>query len=284
MLNRSKIFIHELQCDGELKWDDKLSSEKMKEWQLICKQVNKCSIVSMPCSVGSRSDNYNLLFYCDASKDFVACAIYLNVVGTDKTEFIFARNSLVTKNLKTKSIPILELVALDLGVSTAMDLYSRLTNAVRPIKIVNVFTFTDSMIVLSWIKSKAIDFGKIDRKLVFINNKLDSIIKNCGIVSITFDHISGTDNPADAVSRLLSESLLNKTSFLTGPQFVVSEDKFSVPLCQPFSRASTYTSTTINCESVINLNKYSSFSRAVKIVSYVHKFIYNSSRKTVCLT
>lgn len=274
LLNRAKIFIHELQCKSDLKWDDKLDREQMKEWNLISKQINKCSVIHIPRSVGSRSDNYNLVIYCDASKDFVGCAVYLKVIGCDKVNLIFSRNSLVTKNLKTKSIPVLELVALDLGVTTAVDLYNRLTSAVRPINITNVYAFTDSMIVLSWIKSKAVDFGKVDRKQVFINNKLDNIISNCDKVKITFDHVSGTTNPADAVSRTVSESMLYKTTFLSGPKFVVSEDSFVVPFCEPI-KVFTCTAVTNNeLECIVNLDKYSSFNKLVRIVSLCFKFIY----------
>ena len=108
LLNRARKFLHELQCDKSILWDTKLQACKLKEWSNICKQINRYDIIELPRSVGRRDDKYNLLIYCDASKDFIGCSIYLNVQSTNSSQFIFARNSIVSNNLKNKSITVLD--------------------------------------------------------------------------------------------------------------------------------------------------------------------------------
>ena len=41
--------------------------------------------------------------YTDASKDFLGSAIYLSAVGSSDSYLVLAKNSTVSKNLKTKS-------------------------------------------------------------------------------------------------------------------------------------------------------------------------------------
>ena len=126
----------------------------------------------------------------------------------------------------------MELAAVEFGLKYGMDLYHNLTGAVRPINVVNINVFTDSMITLSWIKSKAIEFGKVDKKLVFINNKLSSIMELCTSHAVTFDHVDGVHNPADMVTRAVSHSVLSNTCYVSGPNFcgIISGNLFSVPL------------------------------------------------------
>ena len=236
--------------------------------------------MAVPRTLGSREDSYNMLVYCDASKDFVATAVYLDVIGLNSPKLIYARNSIVTKNLQTKSIPVLELVALDLGVSTAVDLCQQLCGAVRPINISKIFAFTDSMIVLSWLRSKAVEFGKVDRKQVFINNKLENIVKLCNGRPVIFDHITGTSNPADAVSRPMSANQLSKTNFHTGLSFCVSEESFSVPFVEAGKRVKSCMAAVDSAsECVIDLHRFSSFNKTVKVMSLVFKFINNVRSK-----
>src|SRR5215469_6149033 len=48
LLNRARLFLHGLQTQKELGWDVKLSSEQIREWQNICKQVNSLPNIEVP--------------------------------------------------------------------------------------------------------------------------------------------------------------------------------------------------------------------------------------------
>ena len=69
--------------------------------------------------------------------------------------------------------------------------------------------YADSMISLNWIKSKVVNFDKIERKATIINNKLDCIVENCKKFPVVFHHIEGNNNPADFVTRCVSAKIMS---------------------------------------------------------------------------
>ena len=280
LLNRAKLFVHGLQCDKTLEWDTRLSTDKLKVWHNICKQVNKGSSLELPRSLGSRNSNYNMLIFCDASKEYISCVIHLQEIGVNESNIVLARNSVTTKNLSCKSIPILELAALEFGVHTAVDLYQSLNNAVRPIIISNLNVYSDSLVALSWLKSRAVEFGKIDRKNVFINNKINKIIESCKVKSMNFSHINGKNNPADSASRCMSRAVVDKTCFvkLINPPCNDAEHSFTVPHHK--ANYKCFKSIVCNVETVpiMDVNKFS-FKKSVRIMHYVLKFISNLKNK-----
>ena len=285
VLNRARLFLHALQIDNNIGWDDFLTPEQRREWDKISKQVNKSNEVIINRSVGDRERTYNLVVYADASREFLGCAVYLNEVNSSKTNLILAKNSVLSKNLRTKSIPVLELIALHFAVKVVLDLYENFCAAVRPVKINKIYAFTDSMIALNWIKSKEFDFGKIEKKNVLVNNKLNDISDLCTKHSVIFSHIDGAQNPADVLTRCISEKTLRNTCFLTGPKFTdkISELKVRVP--HPDQKpvySCPVEVTSFHVEPVFPLNKFSSFSQALDVLSFVFKFVNKLKLKVKC--
>ena len=81
------------------------------------------------------------------------CVLYLRNVSTKEVTFIQAKNKIVSEQLKSKTMPVLELVAVQFGVQSLMDTYNELQNAVRPISITTLKLFSDSTISLSWVEA-----------------------------------------------------------------------------------------------------------------------------------
>jgi hypothetical protein len=137
----------------------------------------------------------------------------------------------VAKGLKSKSIPSLELAALVMGIETVMGVYKDLVKAICPIRIASIYAYTDSLIVLGWLRMKEIDLGKIERKNVFVNNKLNKISEECVRHPIIFDHVSSVSNPADLVTRCVSAKVLQNASFHRGIAVPdkISEYRIKVP-------------------------------------------------------
>ena len=78
---------------------------------------------------------------------------------------------------------------------------------------------TDSTIVLCWIKLKEISHEKIEKRNVFINNKLNSISELCKVKAVNFDHVEGELNPADCLTRQFSSKSVLSSNFLRGPEY-----------------------------------------------------------------
>ena len=159
-LNRGKLFLSKLHNLHYIKWDTKFDIGLQREWRNIAKQVNSAAKISMPCYVGDYTSCFRLLVYTDASKDFYGSVMYLKDCATDKISFLCAKNRLIPQG-STKSIPVLELLALVFGVETAHNLKLELAGAYCPVNIVGVNVYTDSMIALNWLSSKATNFQKI---------------------------------------------------------------------------------------------------------------------------
>ena len=70
ILNRSCLFLHDLQCRKELGWDDCLSPELLRHWQNIynARQANATPEIWIQRFVGNRVGTYRLIAFCDSSK------------------------------------------------------------------------------------------------------------------------------------------------------------------------------------------------------------------------
>lgn len=219
VLNRSRLFMHELQNCRTLGWDDKLSPERQKEWGNICKQVNAIPEIKIPRFMGPRDGTYKLIAYTDASHALYGTVIYLQHVESGKVSFVLAKNRMINLQLKLKSIPSLEFNAITLGVETLMEVYRDLAGptCLRPIRIVEMRLYTDSLCCLHWLNAAIIKLDKMQKRSVFIMNRLKTIEKMCEIFPVKFCFVSGKCNPADCVTRCISFNQLKKSNFLEGP-------------------------------------------------------------------
>ena len=84
--------------------------------------------------------------------------------------------------------------------------------------------YSDSLIGLNWISHYA-NLEKMNKKTVFIQNKLKKLDQLCEIHPVTFSFVEGYSNPADAVTRAMSYRQLSKTNYLSGPSFLISSDE-----------------------------------------------------------
>ena len=286
-MNRARLFLHDLQVQPSLGWDEKLSPELLKTWRNIVNQVNNIPELKIPRCVGSRNDSYSLIACTDASKNLLGVVIYIMNDVTGEKHFLLSKYRLVDTKLQTKSVPCLELQAIVLGVETLMDLYEELSgeSCLNPVKMTKFRLLTDSLVCLEWIRSANVTFGKTNKKPIFVQNRLHTISNLCTKHSIDFQFCAGSENPADVVTRCISYKQLVKTNYLTGPDdetifglndgFVVTVPRpdISTTTCQTANHEES-NSELSNTENVtIPFEKVSSFSKLVKIQSHVYRFI-----------
>lgn len=277
-LNRARLFMHSLQVKKDLNWDTRLEADLIKQWHNIVKQANRTPPPSISRNVGSREDSYELIGFSDASKDIYACVLYLRNETTKQVSFLIAKNRIVNRQLELKTIPTLELQAISLGVEMLSDAHKELSgpSCVLPIKINKHILFTDSSISLHWLNSQAVTFDKMQKRSIFVRNRLDYIERQCNKFPITFNFVSTHCNPADCLSRCLSYTQLQKSCYFEGPEFLRSEEEylpeFSVKIPSPLVSSQLECtdfhagiSEEISC--VINLKDFSSLERAISAVS-----------------
>ena len=85
----------------------------------------------------------------------------------------------MNRQLSAKSIPSLEFQAISLGTEMLIDLYQELggRSCVCPISIGELHLFTDSMVALAWINSYVNRLDKMNKRSVFILNRLKHITR-----------------------------------------------------------------------------------------------------------
>ncbi|XP_068224659.1 uncharacterized protein, partial [Palaemon carinicauda] len=222
LLNRAKLFLHDLQVQRNLGWDDTLTDSQVREWRCIARQANSAPPVMLDRNVGNREDLYDLVGFADSSKVMFGCVIYLLNFNTNVVSFVMSKSKIVNKQLESKSIPSLELQALSLGTECLIDLYQDIAGdrCIEAIKINKLRMYSDSLVTVSWVNSYVHKLDKMQKRSVFVLNRLEHIANLCEAHQVEFSFVSGVQNPADCVTRPVSHNQLTKTNFITGPDFL----------------------------------------------------------------
>lgn len=208
-----KIFFQEL-CIQKIKWDKILSEELHLRWDNIIKKLEAAKKIQIPRYIKTKNSDsqakYELHTFTDASKDAYAAVVYLRVISEDKitTTFIMSKARITPiqdkENLK---IPRLELLAYLIGCRLIKYVKDNLN-----LPIDRQYMWTDSYIVLSWLKTSKLLPPFVSRRIAEIKQ----------LNNIEFCYISSKENPADLATR---PELWEKKKLLwfTGPTFLTSK-------------------------------------------------------------
>lgn len=283
---RARLFMHTLQYDKSLTWDDKLAPELLKEWRRICKQTNSSPVLQFPRCIGSLNGKYELRGYTDASKCIYSVVIYLHDLVSGKVSFVCAKNRIVNNQLLTKTIPSLELQAVTLGVECIVELKTELSGrkCMVPVNFISCKLFTDSLITLHWINSYTHKLDKMQKRSVFVLNRLEYIARKCENNQITFCFMSTNENPADCLTRPCSYGKLIKTSFITGnvPSLydsgVLSDFRVAVPNPHLPESVEVHANAVQLCipGELIPPDRFSTIRKLVRCTRCVLKYVRNS--------
>ncbi len=287
LLNRAKLFLRELQGDSKLTWDTSLNENRLQEWRNIVRQFNEYESVVVSRSMGDRTDSYELCVFCDASKDFIGCVLYMKNLNNGQISFLLAKNQLLDRIQRSRSTPVLEFTALEFAVRKTLSLYEELTTALVPVKIKNIRLFSDSTIALGWLSKSENLLDKMNKRSVYINNRINNIVHLCSKIHCIFcTHVGTEFNSADYVTRKLSPKRLAKTNFISGPILIKSNLNSLIwvevpnpnvdndPTLPRFSVNEVIVTEerSHSVSDLINLNKFSSFNRAIRTLVLVRRF------------
>ena len=209
ILMRARLFLHSLQSDVGIDWDHTLSTAILREWRNIVHQANRSPIISIPRFVGSKMDSYSIHGFSDSSAEAYGCVFYLLNHNSNQISFLLSKYRMVNRNLKGKSIPTLEMNAIELAVETAVDVHSELTGPLNlePVNIIQLTIYSDSMVALQWLYNYNLKLDKMRNCSIFVLNRLDKIAKLTEATPIQFKHIGGSHNPADCLIKPYSYNL-----------------------------------------------------------------------------
>ncbi|GFV91865.1 integrase catalytic domain-containing protein [Trichonephila clavipes] len=202
----------------KITWDEILPPKLKEKWLIGCKELPLLDNLRIPRLVldstnDEVSDLIEIHIFCDASKLAYGAAAYVKVRKQNEVLVNLITSKTRVAPLKAVTLPRLEL----LGALVAARLSSRVQEIVRKKKECKVFHWTDSKIVLFWIK------GSSKRWKQFVANRVQEISKLTDPDS--WFHCSGQDNPSDFLSRglVVGNKCIN-TKWWTGPAFLRTDE------------------------------------------------------------
>ena len=279
--NRGKFLMRELWA-AKLGWDDVIPDESQKGWSQHCSDLNSLAAVFYPRSCVNEKSSNSLVVFTDASKLGYGFAIYN--VSEGSSNLLYAKSRVAP--IKSKTLPTLEL----LGVHHALKSLPIVLDSFSRVKFTDVTIGVDSQVVLQWLLS-----DNVSVKSVFTRNRIkdiamfrQSLFKEYGI-TVRFRYVKSEDNPCDLLTRGLSfKEFVKRLSFWQhGPEWLpFFQDSWpdyslgclseaSKRLVAPSSSYATFlVGSEESTEPLIDVNRYSSFRKALRVTTLVFKAIF----------
>ncbi|KAF0736570.1 Integrase catalytic domain-containing protein, partial [Aphis craccivora] len=265
---------HQLQCvwQAGVSWDERLPLALENSWMSFINELHFLSAIRVQRFVGtSEGSQYELCGFADASTKGYAAVVYLRVSDRHHQVSVFLLGS-KTKLAPTKpmSIPRLELCAAGLLARWLSRIQSALSSQ---LVISNVFAWSDSSVVLSWLNTPHQSYK------IFVSNRVSKILEL--LPSCRWFHVSSDMNPADCASRGLRPAELAQYGlYWSGPAFIRqfgecwSPEVNLIPLDQlpDISGPMSYVVETTG-EAVEWFSRFSSFNRMLRIIIRLQRLV-----------
>ncbi|XP_071043833.1 uncharacterized protein [Parasteatoda tepidariorum] len=216
---RPKILLQDI-WEQKFKWDDPLPLNITKDWNKWCDELKDSNNFELPrFYLKNAEEKGNFQFHCfvDSSKRAYGAVLYIRYTDHDghfRTSLICSKSRVAP--LRKLTLPRLELLSAVIG----SRLFEYVKNSFSSVTDYSVRFWTDSMIVLHWIR------GKSERLKTFVQNRVTEVRSKTDTSS--WLHCPGDENPSDLRTR--GESLRNlpdKELWWSGPKWLIkSEDNF----------------------------------------------------------
>ncbi|XP_071127721.1 uncharacterized protein [Mytilus edulis] len=280
---RSKMLMQNI-WEKNFNWDELLPDSTITEWVNIRKDIQEATKTVVPRhyfdeSSDTNNDNVIHVFTDSSMKAYGACAY---IVANGKSSLIMAKNRVAP--LKQLTIPRLELMAAVIG--------SRLLAHIRnTLQITRAVLWSDSQIVLTWLSSKK-------PLKPFISNRVKEITELTE--ELTWRYCPSESNPADLLSRGITvDKFKDNRLWMHGPDWLTLEDNWPEWNRDEAQILSTIAHQEVAVDTVqatqnkftihmiqgignvIDLNRFNSFKKLLRITAYVRRFITNCRKRAI---
>ncbi|KAK6743232.1 hypothetical protein RB195_010470 [Necator americanus] len=278
LLLPAKLFLQSLWREN-FDWDTPLPDDLQQKWTQLSDSIHHFTM-TIDRRMCDSKDKTRLFVFADGSQHAIASCVYLRFrspthLGIAKSKLPSLKSDITT--------PKQEMNAMTLSLRLARYAHQSLHMVT---KLDQIFFFTDSEIVLGWIKSPP------EKKSVgvLVTNRLRevrNIIRNLKEQGVTchFGYVPTMENPADCGTRGLTASPLQDHFWWHGPDFISKDINEWPPTTKPFSitvEEEVHENPNLVMlaipraqeeSSVFNLRKFNSLPKAQRVVSYVMRFI-----------
>lgn len=257
-------------------WDDPIPASHRSEFMQFFESLNDLNKISVPRQVClSVYINIQLHGFTDASEQAYGVCIYIRTedsVGRISSMLLCSKSRVAP--LKCISLPRLELC----GAVLLSKLVDKTTKSLK-IQFNEICLWTDSMIVLAWLAQEPTSWK------TFVSNRVSEIqgLTN----SATWSHVISEENPADIISRGCSVTTLADCAlWWSGPHWL-QQVRCHWPKVAPISihtdDALEKRSNKLVCISTVSelcfIDKFSSYSKLLRVTAYCLRFIANLKTK-----
>ncbi|XP_059046900.1 uncharacterized protein LOC131842377 [Achroia grisella] len=268
----AKLLVKELwlcNCD----WDDAPPEVIVRQWSRFRDELPSLDQIKLPRHVDiTKRSVVDIIGFADASEKAYGAVVYFHVEndGVSTVHLISAKSKVAPR--KVVSLPRLELCAALLLANLINNIVTAVNNR-YPIKAIHAFS--DSTVALCWIHASP------HRWDTFVANRVSKI--QSLLSPHNFYHVSGSDNPADCLSRGLTPAqIIHHPLWFNGPQWAkstfsewpVTTFNPSAVMDPPEEKKLSFVTRTPPEESVFIAlaNRFSSWSKLLRCVVYVCRF------------
>lgn len=270
----AKILMQQIWSD-KTKWDECLSKQSDARWNQFISDYEFLNNIQLPRWIGFTPESIlEIHGFADASEKAYGACVYARVVsvnGRIQTQLLLAKSRVAP--LKTISLPRLELCGALLLANLMKTVNSELGLSRKDTKF---YCWSDSKIVLAWIQKPPCSWA------TFVANRVSRIIDKVG--KRNWRHVRSECNPADSLSRgIRPQDLADNSLWWHGPSWlhsesrdweVVSEIDFHTE--EEVRKIQTFFSYVDNFDDI--LLRFSSYSKALRVMAYVYRFIDRTRR------
>lgn len=205
---RVKVLLQDIWRE-DLDWDDPLTDHLDETWLSVIKEWPSLATVRIPRYILAAHARLQLIGFSDASSKGYAAVVFARVIHAEnKIDTFLLKAKTKVAPTKFRSIAQLELC----GALLLIRVMSSITIRTH---FPNIF-FTDSSVVLSWLKSP------LHKLKVFEANRVSAILNESTVDQWRF--VRSESNPADVASRgCLPVELLENDLWFHGPDWLRNE-------------------------------------------------------------
>ncbi|GFT18515.1 uncharacterized protein TNCV_1708301 [Trichonephila clavipes] len=237
---------------SKLEWNDLLPAEEYREWQQFLVSLENINNIEIPRRILiAFPEVIEIHGFADASERCYGAAVYCkskNLRSETLVRLITSKSRVAP--IKSLTIPRLELCAAVL----LAKLVKRVVAALQ-LETAELYLWSDSMIVLAWLRKEPMDLK------TFVQNRVAKIQEL--YPNQLWRHVPSDQNPADLVSRGVDpDKLLQQNLWFNGPTFLSGDDDYPNRTINCREKLDEYNSELKNCvneqfenfQSVLNIH------------------------------
>ncbi|XP_050064313.1 uncharacterized protein LOC114118967 [Aphis gossypii] len=273
VLIKGKIFIQQLWA-LKISWDEVLSEDLQNRWTKFYSSLRQLNLIAVPRRViAEDTSNIKLHVFSDASQEaYGACAYICSQTSSGSSEARLYMSKSRVAPMKSTTIPRLELNGALLAAELARDICEELKLLNIEVAHHSVFLWSDSAIVIAWIKSKCNFQPYVSNRIARIQDISDPN---------QWHHVPTRENPADIVSRGMDAAAISQSMlWWHGPQWLQQEpaswpSSYQAPEELPEVRPVKLILATASKDDSWILGRYSKYMQLIRITALIMRFVKN---------